>query len=929
MLLRKSAERCAPFLITRKSGRLSSRAQEANGQRKYNQDLEMTIRNLQNLLAPKSVVLVGASHREGSVGHWLARNLSRGFGGPIHFVNAKGGTINGRPCHRRIADVEPAADLAVIVTPPPTVPGLIAELGAAGTRAAVVITAGIKGDLKQAMLDAARPHCLRILGSNCIGLMLPRIGLNATFSHVAAPAGDLAFLSQSGALITGILDWATTHHVGFSHVASMGDMADVDFGDMLDYLAGETESRAVLIYMEAVTNPRKFMSAARRAARAKPVIIVKSGRHATAARAATSHTGALAGLDAAYTAAFRRAGLLRVFNLSDLFTAAETLSRLPRAVGERLAIVTNGGGAGVLATDRLADLDGQLADLSAPTMEALDKALPTTWSHANPVDIIGDAGPERYAAAVAATLSDPGTDAVLVINCPTAVASSTDAAQAVIDTRHKLQIPAARRKPVLTNWLGDLAAHDARELFARAGMPSYETPGAAVEGFMQLVSHARAQAQLMRAPPSRSPGLDPDRSAAAAVIAKALAAGRTILSEVEGKELLHAYSIPTVETRIAATPEKVREIAAELLADGGAVVIKILSDDITHKSDAGGVVLDITGAHAAEDVARKMLARISESHPTARIDGFTVQPMVRRARPHELIIGVSEDETFGPLIMFGAGGTAVEIEKDTALALPPLDLKLAADLIDETRVARRLKGYRDRPAANLEAIADAIVKVSQLISDHPEIRELDINPLLADETGIVALDARVRIADERTNPRRAMALRPYPVEWERLIRLPDIGPVLIRPILPEDEHLYKAFFDRVTSTDSRMRFFTPIKGLTHELLARLTQVDYAREIAFVALSDTNELLGVSRFSADPDYETAEFGVLVRSDLKAKGLGRALMVHLVDYGRSEGLKGIIGDVLSENHAMLQLAAAIGFKIKIDPTDPTIRRVELTL
>lgn len=889
----------------------------------------MTIRNLDHMLTPKSVVLVGASQREGSVGNWLARNLATGFPGPVSFVNRKGGSVLGRPCHRRIGDVRPAADLAVVVTPPATVPGIIAELGAAGTRAAVVITAGIKGDLKQAMLDAARPHCLRLLGSNCIGLMVPHLGLNASFSHIAAPNGDLAFLSQSGALITGVLDWAATRHIGFSHVVSLGDMADVDFGDLLDYLAGDTKSRAVLLYMEGVTHARKFMSAARRAARAKPVIVVKSGRHAAAARAATSHTGALAGSDAAYEAAFRRAGLLRVDDLADLFTAAETLSRLPRATGERLTIVTNGGGAGVLATDRLADLEGQLAELTPATLARLDKALPPTWSRANPIDIIGDAGPERYAAAVDAVLADPGTDALLVINCPTAVASGTAAAKAVIAAREAVEGYAARRKPVLTNWLGEAAAEDARVLFAQARMPTYDTPGEAVKGFMQLVAHARAQAQLMRAPPSRSPGLDPDRAAAEKIIAGALSAGRSVLSEVEGKALLAAYAIPVTETRIASSPDAVARDAADLLGSARAVVVKILSDDISHKSDAGGVVLDLTSAQAAGQAARDMLERIGRSHPRARIDGFTVQPMVERPNARELIVGVSEDQTFGPLVMFGAGGTAVEIEKDTALGLPPLDFKLAEDLIAGTRIARRLAGYRNLPPADLAAIADTIVKVSQLVGDHPEIRELDINPLWADEHGVLALDARVRVADEAVEPRRPMALKPYPVEWEKLIRLPDLGPVLLRPIRPEDEHLYAAFFSRVTADDSRMRFFTPIKDLTHELLARLTQVDYAREIAFVALSDTNELLGVSRFSADPDYERGEFGVLVRSDLKARGLGRALMVQLTDYARAEGLKVMVGDVLTENQAMLRLAAALGFRIAIDPEDPTVRRVELRL
>lgn len=889
----------------------------------------MTIRNLESMFAPRSVVLVGASAKQGSVGNWLARNLSQGFAGQLSFVNPKGGIIEGRDCHRSLADIEAPADLAVVVTPAETVPGIIGELGAAGTKAAVVISAGIKGAIKQAMLDQSRPHCLRLMGPNCIGLSVPHIGLNASFSHIAAPKGDIAFLSQSGALITGIVDWAAARSIGFSHVVSLGDMADIDFGDMLDYLAGEPRSRAILMYMEAVTHARKFMSAARRAARAKPVVIIKSGRHAAAARAASSHTGALAGLDAAYEAAFRRAGLLRVEDLSELFSAAEILSRMPRLTGERLAILTNGGGAGVLAVDRLADLGGRLAEMTPATMASLDAVLPPTWSHANPIDIIGDAPAERYGAALEALIADPGTDAVLVINCPTAITSSTTAAEAVIATTQAAGRVQRRQKPVLATWLGETAAEEARDRFAGAGIASFETPGEAVHGYMQLVQHARAQEQLMRVPPSQQAGLSPNREAAQHVIRTALGAQRKMLSEAEAKALLLAYRIPTVATHIARDVEAVRAAARQILADKRHVVVKILSDDITHKSDVGGVALDIVSEEDAGQAAAAMLRRLKRSHPKARIDGFTVQPMVTRRHAHELIIGMSEDATFGPLIMFGAGGTAVEVERDTALALPPLDLNLARDLIERTRIARRLAGYRDRPPAALDAIAETLVKVSQLVADHPEIRELDINPLIADEAGVVALDARVRIADETQEPRKPMALRPYPVEWEKVIGLPTLGPVLMRPIRPEDETLYHMFFKKVDMKDARLRFFQPVRDLSHEFLARLTQVDYAREIAFVALSDMNELLGVARFASDPDYEHAEFGVLVRSDLKGRGLGRELMQHLIAYARAEGLKELSGYVLAENTGMLRLADELGFVRHWADDDPALRKVVLRL
>lgn len=889
----------------------------------------MTIRNLHSMFEPKSVVLIGASRQSGSVGNWLARNLGHGFSGSVDFVNPKGGVIEGKSCHRRIGDLDRPADLGVIVTPAATVPGIIAELGAVGTRAAVVISSGIKDDLKQAMLDAARPHCLRILGPNCIGLALPHIGLNATFSHIASPKGDLALLSQSGALITGFLDWASSRAIGFTQVVSLGDMADVDFGDLLDYLAGDSKSRAILMYMEAVTHARKFMSAARRAARAKPVVVIKSGRYAASALAASSHTGALAGLDAAYDAAFRRAGVLRVDELTELAAAAEMLSRTPRLTGERLAILTNGGGAGVMAVDRLIDLDGTLAELSPTTIEKLSKVLPPTWSHGNPVDIIGDADEARYGASLEVLLGDPGTDAVLVINCPTAIASNVEAAKAVIETSRAVSQNRLRKKPILANWLGDKSAREAHHLLADALIANFPTPGIAVSGYMQLVAHARAQAQLMRVPPSQPAGLAPNREAARHVIYNALKSGRTILSETEAKALLRAYRIPTVVTHIAPSIEDVGIAARQILAEGKNVVVKILSHDISHKSDVGGVALDISSEEEAIQIAEAMVRRISRIQPSARIEGFTVQAMVARKDSYELIIGMSEDPTFGPLMLFGAGGTAVEIERDTALALPPLDINLSRDLIGRTRISKRLAGYRDRPPAAVDIIAETLVKVSQLVGDHAEIRELDINPLIADPSGVIALDARVRVADEKEHPRKPMALRPYPVQWEKLIGLPTVGPVLLRPIRPEDEHLYKTFFEKVDPQDLRMRFFQPLRNLSHEFLARLTQVDYAREIAFIALSDMNELLGVSRFATDPDYEVAEFGVIVRSDLKGMGLGSALMRHLIDYARSERLKEIFGFVLAENSGMLNLAAELGFNIRWADGDPTVRQVTLRL
>lgn len=883
----------------------------------------MTVRNLDKLLLPRSVALVGASPEPHSVGSIIARNLAHsGFEGPLWLVNPKHKSIDGRECFASLSELPQAPDLVVVATPPATVPRVIAEAGARGTRAAVVITAGVTRELRQAMLDAAKPYCLRVQGPNCLGLILPQIGLNASFSHRMPIAGDLAFLSQSGALVTAVIDWTASRGIGLSQVISLGDMADVDFGDLLDYLAGDITSRAILIYMEQMTSPAKFVSAARRASRAKPVIVLKPGRNATAAKAAMSHTGALAGSDAAYNAAFRRAGLLRVKELRQLFDAAEILHSAPTLSGERLTMLTNGGGAGVLATDALADLGGRLTDLPAETIAKLNATLPKTWSGANPVDIIGDAPPERYAGAMEALLADESTDALLVMNCPTALASSEAAAKVVVDevAANKGRQP---RKVVLTSWLGDGAAEASRRLFIDAGISTYETPEAAVEGFMQLVRYRRAQDELMQVPPSAPEALRFDAAAADKILGEALAAQRYTLSEIEAKRLLASYGIPVVPTEIATTPAEVEAKAGAILEHHRACVIKILSDDITHKSDVGGVRLALTTPAEARVAAEEMLVNIAKLRPKAVIRGFTVQAMIERAGAHELIVGASEDATVGPLMMFGAGGTAVEVTADTSHALPPLDLKLAYQMMRETRVYKLLKGYRDRPAADIEAIALVLVRLSYLVARHQEIRELDINPLLADEVGVIALDARVAIADPKTKPRKPLSVRPYPVEWERTVKVEDVGDVVLRPIRPDDEPQYEKFFTFITPDDLRMRFFTAAPDRTFRFYARMTQIDYAREMAFTAVSGKGEILGVARLISDPDYRRAEFAVIVRSDLKGKGLGYRLMQQLVDYARAEGLSELYGDVLAANTTMLKLCRDLGFQSELDDGSDVFR------
>ena len=893
----------------------------------------MTIRNLEHALRPASVVVIGASEAPGTVGKTLTNNvLTGGFSGPIYLVNPKYRSIAGTPCFPDVESLPETPELAVIATPPRTVPGIIDALGREGTRAAVVVTAGFDGKLRQEMLDASRPYCLRIIGPNCLGIWIPAIGLNANFGFGRPAPGKLALLAQSGALIGGMLDWAASRNIGFSTVVSMGDMADVDVGDLLDFLAGDVSTGAILVYLETIPAARKFLSASRSAARAKPVVVIKSGRNTQSARAAATHTGALAGSDAAAAAAFRRAGLVRVHELEELFAAAETLTCIKPIAGNELMIVTNGGGAGVLAVDDLMESGGRLAPLPEEVIAELNRVLPANWSRANPVDIIGDATPERYAAAMEAVLTHGGADAILVMHCPTALASSSAAAQAVIDSaeghRNHGFVP-----PILTSWLGEARVAEARDKFRAAGIPSYESPVDAIRGFGYLWQYTQAQEALLRTPPREADLSGIDEDAAFAVMRSVAARGRNLLTESEAKDVLAAYGIPVVPTKVVRSAEEVEEVSQELLREASSVVVKILSEDISHKSDVGGVRLNLQSARAARECAEAMQERIARLHPEARLQGFTVQPMIVRPDAHELLMGVFDDPLFGPAILFGAGGTATEIIKDSAVALPPLDVKLAHDLIRQTRIFDLLKGYRDRPATDIDAVVDTLVRLSQLVIDCPAIRQLDINPMLADERGVIALDARIRIEPEDTynaGPNPRLAIRPYPNQREARVRGTEGEERFIRPIKPVDEHLYQAFLDRLSPEDIRFRFLAPRKEFSHNFIARFTQIDYARAMAFVALDEEQEeLLGIVRLAADPDYTRAEFGIIVRSDLKGRGLGWALMRHLIAYAQAEGLRDLYGDVLSTNDRMLRMCRALGFSIAPDAEARSLCEVHLRL
>jgi acetyltransferase len=893
----------------------------------------MTVRNLDHALRPHSVAVIGASAEKGSVGSKLTENiLAGGFAGEVYLVNPHQASIAGKRCFKDIAALPEAPELAVIATPPATVPALIGELGAKGTRAVVVITAGLSAELKQAALNQAKPYCLRIIGPNCLGVSVPGIGLHANFGLTPPAPGKLAFLSQSGALVTGVVDWAASRGIGFSYVVSMGDMADVDVGDLLDFLAADIATGSILLYLETIPSARKFMSAARSAARAKPVIVIKSGRYKESARAAATHTGALAGSDAAVGAAFRRAGLVRVEELEELFAAAETLTCLKPVGGNELLILTNGGGAGVLAVDDLLRSGGRLAPLADSVTAKLDKVLPANWSRGNPIDIIGDASPERYRAALDIVLADCKADALLVMNCPTALASSSDAAQAVIEAIARAP-NLERLPPILTNWLGEQAVLEARRKFREASIPTYESPTDAVKGFFYLWQYTKAQEALMRTPPEETERTPVAEEAARTIMRTAASAGRSLLTEPEAKAVLAAYGIQTVPTRVAGSPEEVEDLAATMLEQNPSVVVKILSDDISHKSEVGGVRLGLRSPQEARHAAVRMRERAAELRPEARIQGFTVQPMVMRPHAHELLMGVYEDRLFGPLILFGAGGTATEIIRDTAVALPPLDMELARDLMEQTRIFKLLEGYRDQPPADLAAIEAALVRLSQLIVECPAVKELDVNPLLANETGVIALDARIRIEPrevEMDGPNPRLAIRPYPNQWERWASTDNGYRIFIRPIRPADEHLYGAFVAKLSPEDIRFRFLTPRKEFSHKFIARFTQIDYARAMAFVALDkEQKELLGVARLAADPDYITGEYAIIVRSDLKGSGIGWALMRHLIAYAEKEGLRQLVGDVLAGNQRMLDMCTALGFEVSADPEDPSVRKVRLKL
>jgi len=878
---------------------------------------------LRVLFAPQAVAVIGASETPGSVGRTLLWNLiSSPFGGTVFPVNPKRSSVLGIKAYPNVAAVPEKIDLAVIATPAPTVPGIIRECAEVGVKGAIIISAGFKEQgaegaaLEQQVLAEARKGGIRVIGPNCLGVMSPLTGLNATFAAAMARPGHVGFISQSGALCTAVLDWSLQEMVGFSAFVSIGSMLDVGWGDLIDYLGDDPYTRSIVIYMESVGDARSFLSAAREVSLNKPVIVIKAGRSAEAAKAAASHTGSLTGSDEVLDAAFRRVGALRVGNIADLFYMAEVLSKQPSPRGPRLSILTNAGGPGVLATDALVANGGQLAPLAPETIEKLNAILPAHWSHNNPVDVLGDADPDRYAKAIEIVAADPNTDGLLVILTPQAM---TDPTQTADRMRPYAKLD---RKPILASWMGGADVMAGVSILNKSNIPTFDYPDTAARAFDYMWRYSYNLRGIYETPSARpdEETNPPDREGASALIASVRASGRTVLTEYESKQLLAAYRIPTTDTRVARSAEDA-VVAAEAL--GYPVVLKLHSETITHKTDVGGVKLGLATAdevrRAYEDIRTSVQAKASPDD----FLGVTVQPMVRWQDAYEIILGSSVDAQFGPVLLFGAGGQLVEVFQDRALALPPLNATLARRMMEQTKIYTALKGVRGRKSVNMDALEQLLVLFSELVVEQRFVKEIDINPLLASPQGLLALDARVVVYDQSVTeadlPR--LAVRPYPVQYIAPFTMKDGTEVLIRPIRPEDEPLLVKFHEGLSERSVYMRFFHPMKlsqRVAHERLTRICFNDYDREIALVADHKTatgeHEILGVVRYAKLAGTSEAEFSILISDQYQDRGLGTEMMTRLLQVARDEKITRISADILTENHPMQHVCEKLGFKLR---------------
>jgi acetyltransferase len=883
------------------------------------------------LFEPGSVAVIGATEKQGKVGEVLIANmLAAGYRGALFAVNPKYTQVRGVPCFPSVDKLPQRLDLAVIATPAATVPDVIERCGCAGVRAAVVISAGFSeigpegAKLERALLENARRHELRVIGPNCLGILRPDLGLNATFARSRAFAGSLGLISQSGAVCAAMLDWAEPNRVGFSSVVSLGGSVELDFGEIIDYLAYDPATEHILLYIEGIRDARRFLSSLRAAARVKPVILMKVGRHPAGSRAAVSHTGAIVGSDDVFEAVVRRAGVVRVRSVGQLVAAAQALSSHVRPRGNRLAVVTNGGGPGVMAADLAADLELPLAELAPATIEKLREALPSNWSHGNPVDLIGDADSARYRAAVSACLADDGVDGLLAILTPQAMTDAEDVARAVAESAH------GSSKPLIACWMGEAHVASARKILADARIPTFRTPDPAVEMFAHVSAFYRNQQALLQTPGPVARGSEPDLRGARMLADSVLADRRKVMTEMESKALLAAFHVPIAKTAIARSAHEAMLLAEEF---GFPVAMKIDSPDITHKSDVGGVRLNVGDATAARSAYEDIVEQVKRKRPGARVNGIAIEPMIVRPHGRELMVGVKRDSVFGPAITFGAGGTAVEVHRDRSVALPPLNAFLVAEMVRATRVSKLLGAFRNMPPADMKALEAVLLRVSEMVCELPAIEELDVNPLIVDEAGAIVADARVVVREVPPMRRYAhMAIHPYPSDLVSVWQ-PREGPAItLRPIRPEDAELEQEFVKGLSDQSRHFRFMNTLRELTPAMLARFTQIDYDREFAVIAVRESGGReveLGVARYVTNPDGETCEYAIVVADAWHGKGLARRMMEMLIDVARSRGLHAIVGHVLSMNQPMLRLAENLGFTISDSPDDPTTRRATLLL
>ena len=883
--------------------------------------------------SPKNVAVVGATENPGSVGRTILWNLMTSpFGGTVFPVNPKRPSVLGVKAYPSLSEIPEPVDLAVIVTPPPSIPGIIRECGDTGVRGAVVISAGFKeigpagAALEQRVLEEARAAKIRVIGPNCLGVMCPLTGLNATFATTVARPGSVAFVSQSGALCTAVLDWSLKEMVGFSAFLSIGSMVDVGWGDLIYYLGNDPKTKSIVIYMESIGNARSFLSAAREVALTKPIIVIKPGRTAAAAKAAASHTGSLTGSDEVLEAAFRRVGVLRVNTIADMFYMAEVLSKQPRPQGPRLTIVTNAGGPGVLACDSLIQGGGELADLSPETMEAYNAVLPATWSHNNPVDIIGDASPERYAKALEIAAKDPHSDGMLVILTPQAMTDPTRIAEQLKPLAEQ------KGKPVIASWMGGVDVAAGEEILNRANIPTFPYPDTAARAFNYMWHYSYNLKGLYETPalPGESGGWTPDRKTVEKLIQKARQEGRTILSEFDSKQVLSAYGIPVAQTIIARSEAEAVQAAGAI---GYPVVLKLYSETITHKTDVGGVQLNLCGCDNVKHAYQAIEKSVTEKAGRQHFQGVTVQPMIQSKDAYELIVGSSLDPQFGPVLLFGTGGQLVEVFQDRSLALPPLNTTLARRMMEQTKIYKALKGVRGRKPVDLSALEMLMVHFSALVTEQRWIKEIDINPLLASPDGLMALDARVVVHSLETREAEipTTAIRPYPAKYVGPWTLKGGTEVTIRPIRPEDEPAMVQFHGTLSERSVYYRYFHLInleQRTAHERLIRNCFIDYDREMALVAerrktSTGETEILGVGRMSKVFGTNEAEIAVIVSDAWQGRGLGKELVARLVSVGADEKLDRLIADILPENTEIQRVCEKLGFTLKHSLDDELVR------